>query len=268
MTGARDPDALLPGLRETVAKALAAAIGSPREERVRAIEEAIAGALAGQPAAKAGEALAALEAGYPVRRTPAEEECIALRRQLEEERALRASVEGKLRAIENRLQSGDTEAVRRGLEKLAGGKFPASADDPERLEAVLEVLSEHAAKTIGYGNVGLERWNFREDPFKPLEEMVSAHLPKPPREVAGGLRGELARLRDLIKAMIKADLQFTPKWCEGTQARLSPEAFSQGVSKAKAWEKFEGLMESYRFSDDLMQGLRTFIAGERQRAGG
>jgi len=242
-----------------ISEALTANAREERESRIQAVEEAILARIAAVPPERAGKILDGLEGRFPVRRSPAEEECIQLKKKLK-------ALETRCRELDEELRRGGAEVVRSSLEKLSGTEGEG-LEDPNKLAAILVVLTEVINKIIGYANVGMDRWEFKEGRYPQLEEMVSAHIGKSPEELARGLQKDLERIRNLLKAMIKADLQFTPNWCKSTQARFSPEAFSEGVSKAKAWDKYMEFLQAYSFSADLMQGLRTFIDGERQGSG-
>ncbi len=264
-SGAGEADLLQ--ILSAIGGALSENAGGSRDKRVRAVEEAIGSRLAGLSAEKSREVLDALEGRFPVRQSPSEEMCLKLQEALKAEKARGAELEAKIRLLEEQLHRGAAEEVRFCLDELTGQKAPPEAglDDPKKLTAVLGVLAEAINKTIGYANVGLDRWEFKDQKFPTLEEMAAAHIAKEPEALGEALRKDLERVRDFLKAMIKADLQFTPKWCESVQARFARESFEPGVSKSRAWDKYVEFIQTYSFRADLMQGLRTFIDGERQR---
>lgn len=265
MAGSAAGESALQDVLSAVGAALSSRAGGSREERVRAVEQAIQEKIAGLAPERAGEILGRIEERYPVRQTPAEAECGKLQEELLAEKARSASLEAKVRELEEKVRRGAAEEVRHCIEVIIG-KALAAPEDPKKLTVIVGALVESVNKTIGYANVGLDRWEFKDARFPPLEEMAAEHIGKSPEALAEGLRQSLSRMRELIKAMIKADLQFTPKWCDSVQARFARESFEAGGAKAaRAWEKYAEFIETYSFRAELMQGLRTFIDGERQR---
>jgi hypothetical protein len=253
----------LANLLAAVGTALAASRGADRPGRVAAVEAAVLNGLAEAPAEHVLQVLDALEGRFPVRSSPAEEECAKLRLELQSEKERSAQLAAKVRGLEESLKRGAAEDVRLILEKLAGGSR-AGLEDPKKLGAILEALGEHAQKTMNHANVALERWGFTDQQFpKKLEELVSAVIERPPQDIRDGVKRELERVRKLLKAIIRADLEYTPMWCDGAQTHFSRERFEQGGPRGKVWDRYLEFIEKYNFRTDLMQKLRNFIDEKR-----
>lgn len=243
-----------------IGEALAGRSRAGGEERVKALEEAIQARLGSLPPERASEILDAIEGRFPVRKTPAEEECQALRRELQTEKARTAELQEKLRR-------GASDEVRACLERISGKPVGPGQDDPKKLTAILCVLAEHANKTIGYVNRGIELWNLQEEKFSSLEEAVGSSIGRAPEAIAEGIKGTLQKVRAHLKAMIQADLDFTAKWVKQAQEEFSPETIGGGSAKGRAWETYVRKMNEYDFHQALMQGLRTYIDGKRKELG-